>query len=64
MIQQKKIAYSRKISVFNNCIKSYFSEFSNLMKQFGGEQIKDNKCGTKSAEMLHIALFIVVKYIH
>ncbi len=31
---------------------------------FSGEQIKVNKCKTKSGKMLHIALCIVVKYIN
>ncbi len=31
---------------------------------FSGEQIKVNKCRTKSGKMLHIALCIVVKYIN
>ena len=31
---------------------------------FSGEQIRDNKCNTKSGKTLHIALCIVVKYIH
>ncbi len=31
---------------------------------FSGEQIKVNKCRTESGKMLHIALCMVVKYIH
>ena len=44
----------------NNCIKS--EDF--VKKTFGGEQIRDNRCNTKSGKTLHIALCIVVKYIH
>jgi len=35
-----------------------------VKKTFSGEQIRDNKCNTKSDKTLHIALCIVVKYIH
>ncbi len=47
--------------VHNNFIKSKKNSEITL---FSGEQIKVNKCRTKSGKMLHIALCIAVKYIH
>jgi len=38
--------------------------FSEKKISFSGEQIRDNKCSTKSGKTLHIALCFVVKYIH
>ncbi len=43
-----------------------FIKSKHLVKKtlFSGEQIKVNKYRTKSGQMLHIALCIVVKYIN
>jgi len=55
----------KKSQVHNNCIKS-----GHLVKKtFSAEQTiiliqTTNKCSTKSGKTLHIALCIVIKYIH